>query len=186
MYMWFLFCADPMSCGPRLSPFSCCSLCCRVQGQSFALMRCLPMPSNNICVWHCPKMVFLLCLRSLSFHWLSSSPYCPTSRSTWRCRLRYSITESNCHFCWVCLYNIHWIGKYTSYVSKIIIKYSLCWFMLWAMVTFFLSSCTMPQVFFREIFLTILETSTSSFEHKWMVIQTLTRICAGTIYTCVL
>uniref|UniRef100_A0A8C4NTK4 ADP-ribosylation factor guanine nucleotide-exchange factor 2 (brefeldin A-inhibited) n=1 Tax=Dicentrarchus labrax TaxID=13489 RepID=A0A8C4NTK4_DICLA len=34
------------------------------------------------------------------------------------------------------------------------------------------------EVFFREIFLTILETSTSSFEHKWMVIQTLTRICA--------
>lgn len=42
----------------------------------------------------------------------------------------------------------------------------------------FSSSC--PQVFFREIFLTILETSSSSFEHKWMVIQTLTRICAGT------
>uniref|UniRef100_A0A3B3C0H7 ADP-ribosylation factor guanine nucleotide-exchange factor 2 (brefeldin A-inhibited) n=1 Tax=Oryzias melastigma TaxID=30732 RepID=A0A3B3C0H7_ORYME len=35
------------------------------------------------------------------------------------------------------------------------------------------------EVFFREIFLTILETSTSSFEHKWMVIQTLTRICAA-------
>ncbi|XP_053499094.1 brefeldin A-inhibited guanine nucleotide-exchange protein 2 isoform X2 [Ictalurus furcatus] len=34
------------------------------------------------------------------------------------------------------------------------------------------------EVFFKEIFLTILETSTSSFEHKWMVIQTLTRICA--------
>uniref|UniRef100_A0A3B3ZMZ8 SEC7 domain-containing protein n=1 Tax=Periophthalmus magnuspinnatus TaxID=409849 RepID=A0A3B3ZMZ8_9GOBI len=34
------------------------------------------------------------------------------------------------------------------------------------------------EVFFREIFLTILETSTSTFEHKWMVIQTLTRICA--------
>ncbi|KAM9855174.1 brefeldin A-inhibited guanine nucleotide-exchange protein 2, partial [Aulostomus maculatus] len=34
------------------------------------------------------------------------------------------------------------------------------------------------EVFFREIFLNILETSTSSFEHKWMVIQTLTRICA--------
>ncbi|XP_053572906.1 brefeldin A-inhibited guanine nucleotide-exchange protein 2 [Bombina bombina] len=34
------------------------------------------------------------------------------------------------------------------------------------------------QVFFKEIFLNILETSTSSFEHKWMVIQTLTRICA--------
>lgn len=34
------------------------------------------------------------------------------------------------------------------------------------------------EVFFREIFLTILETTTSSFEHKWMVIQTLTRICA--------
>lgn len=35
------------------------------------------------------------------------------------------------------------------------------------------------QVFFKEIFLYILETSTSSYEHKWMVIQTLTRICAG-------
>uniref|UniRef100_A0A671NMA3 Brefeldin A-inhibited guanine nucleotide-exchange protein 1-like n=1 Tax=Sinocyclocheilus anshuiensis TaxID=1608454 RepID=A0A671NMA3_9TELE len=35
-----------------------------------------------------------------------------------------------------------------------------------------------PQVFFKEIFLYILETSTSSYDHKWMVIQTLTRICA--------
>ncbi|CAJ0935471.1 unnamed protein product [Ranitomeya imitator] len=35
------------------------------------------------------------------------------------------------------------------------------------------------EVFFKEIFLNILETSSSSFEHKWMVIQTLTRICAG-------
>uniref|UniRef100_A0A8C5WI18 ARF guanine nucleotide exchange factor 2 n=1 Tax=Leptobrachium leishanense TaxID=445787 RepID=A0A8C5WI18_9ANUR len=34
------------------------------------------------------------------------------------------------------------------------------------------------EVFFKEIFLNILETPTSSFEHKWMVIQTLTRICA--------
>uniref|UniRef100_A0A8B9J1X8 ADP ribosylation factor guanine nucleotide exchange factor 2 n=1 Tax=Amazona collaria TaxID=241587 RepID=A0A8B9J1X8_9PSIT len=34
------------------------------------------------------------------------------------------------------------------------------------------------EVFFKEIFLNILETSSSSFDHKWMVIQTLTRICA--------
>ncbi|XP_046396224.1 brefeldin A-inhibited guanine nucleotide-exchange protein 1 isoform X2 [Ischnura elegans] len=34
------------------------------------------------------------------------------------------------------------------------------------------------EVFFKEIFLSILETSSSSFEHKWMVIQALTRICA--------
>lgn len=34
------------------------------------------------------------------------------------------------------------------------------------------------EVFFKEIFLYILETGTSSFEHKWMVIQALTRICA--------
>ncbi|XP_053309569.1 brefeldin A-inhibited guanine nucleotide-exchange protein 2-like [Spea bombifrons] len=34
------------------------------------------------------------------------------------------------------------------------------------------------EVFFKEIFLNILETPSSSFEHKWMVIQTLTRICA--------
>lgn len=34
------------------------------------------------------------------------------------------------------------------------------------------------EVFFKEIFMNILETSSSSFEHKWMVIHTLTRICA--------
>ncbi|KAF4523943.1 hypothetical protein B566_EDAN013698 [Ephemera danica] len=34
------------------------------------------------------------------------------------------------------------------------------------------------MVFFKEIFLNILETSSSSFEHKWMVLQALTRICA--------
>uniref|UniRef100_A0A8C0B0I8 ADP ribosylation factor guanine nucleotide exchange factor 1 n=1 Tax=Buteo japonicus TaxID=224669 RepID=A0A8C0B0I8_9AVES len=36
----------------------------------------------------------------------------------------------------------------------------------------------LPIYLFRQIFLYILETSTSSFDHKWMVIQTLTRICA--------
>lgn len=34
------------------------------------------------------------------------------------------------------------------------------------------------EVFFKEIFLNILEANSSSFEHKWMVIQALTRICA--------
>ncbi|XP_072016825.1 brefeldin A-inhibited guanine nucleotide-exchange protein 1-like [Amphiura filiformis] len=34
------------------------------------------------------------------------------------------------------------------------------------------------EVFFNEIFLNILETATSSFEQKWMVVQALTRICA--------
>ncbi|XP_071807234.1 brefeldin A-inhibited guanine nucleotide-exchange protein 1-like isoform X1 [Asterias amurensis] len=34
------------------------------------------------------------------------------------------------------------------------------------------------EVFFKEIFLNILESSTSSFEQKWMVVQALTRICA--------
>lgn len=34
------------------------------------------------------------------------------------------------------------------------------------------------EVFFKEIFLNILETSNSSFEHKWMVIQALTKICS--------
>ena len=38
--------------------------------------------------------------------------------------------------------------------------------------------CFFSQVFFKEIFLYILETPSSSFEHKWMVIQALTRICA--------
>ncbi|KAH0816150.1 hypothetical protein GEV33_006641 [Tenebrio molitor] len=33
------------------------------------------------------------------------------------------------------------------------------------------------EVFFKEIFLNILETTNSSFEQKWMVIQTLTKIC---------
>jgi brefeldin A-inhibited guanine nucleotide-exchange protein len=34
------------------------------------------------------------------------------------------------------------------------------------------------EVFFKEIFLNILETSSSTFEHKFMVIQALVRICA--------
>ena len=34
------------------------------------------------------------------------------------------------------------------------------------------------EVFFKEIFLNILETPSSTFEHKFMVIQALTRICA--------
>jgi brefeldin A-inhibited guanine nucleotide-exchange protein len=34
------------------------------------------------------------------------------------------------------------------------------------------------EVFFREIIIYLLETQTSSFEQKWLVIQTLTRICA--------
>ncbi|KAF7488125.1 Brefeldin A-inhibited guanine nucleotide-exchange protein 1 [Sarcoptes scabiei] len=34
------------------------------------------------------------------------------------------------------------------------------------------------EVFFKEIILNILETITSSFDHKWMVIQALTRVCA--------
>lgn len=34
------------------------------------------------------------------------------------------------------------------------------------------------EVFFKEIFLNILEAPSSSFEHKWMVIQALCRICA--------
>lgn len=36
-------------------------------------------------------------------------------------------------------------------------------------------------MFFKDIFLNILETSTSSFQHKWMVMQTLTRICSGIV-----
>jgi len=35
------------------------------------------------------------------------------------------------------------------------------------------------QVFFREIFLNILETVSSPFEHKWMVMQALTKLCSG-------
>ena len=35
------------------------------------------------------------------------------------------------------------------------------------------------QVFFKEIFLNILESATSSFQHKWLVLQTLARVCNG-------
>uniref|UniRef100_A0A915I2T7 SEC7 domain-containing protein n=1 Tax=Romanomermis culicivorax TaxID=13658 RepID=A0A915I2T7_ROMCU len=34
------------------------------------------------------------------------------------------------------------------------------------------------EVFFREIFLNILETVSSPFEHKWMVMQALTKLCS--------
>lgn len=68
----------------------------------------------------------------------------------------------------------------------VIIRYAVCWCRLLRVpLTFYFLSSSVPQVFFREIFLTILETSTSSFEHKWMVIQTLTRICAGNTHTSV-
>ena len=33
------------------------------------------------------------------------------------------------------------------------------------------------EIFFKEIFLNILETPSSSFQQKWLVIQALTRIC---------
>lgn len=35
------------------------------------------------------------------------------------------------------------------------------------------------EVFFRDIFLNILETPSSSFDHKWMVIQSLNKICSN-------
>ncbi|CAF0723278.1 unnamed protein product [Brachionus calyciflorus] len=35
------------------------------------------------------------------------------------------------------------------------------------------------EVFFREIIIFLLETPTSSFEHKWLVIQALTHVCAN-------
>lgn len=38
--------------------------------------------------------------------------------------------------------------------------------------------CFFIQVFFKDIFLNLLEASNSSFEHKWMVVQVLSRICA--------
>ena len=39
------------------------------------------------------------------------------------------------------------------------------------------------QVFFKEIFLNILESTTSSFQHKWLVLEALTRVCNGNIIT---
>ena len=39
------------------------------------------------------------------------------------------------------------------------------------------------QVFFKEIFLNILESVTSSFKHKWLVLEALARICNGKSYT---
>ena len=43
----------------------------------------------------------------------------------------------------------------------------------------FINYAQCSQVFFKEIFLNILETATSSFQHKWLVLQALTRICGG-------
>ena len=38
---------------------------------------------------------------------------------------------------------------------------------------------SLTQVFFKEIFLNILESATSSFQHKWLVLEALTRVCNG-------
>eukprot|EP01137_Pigoraptor_chileana_P033942 Opistho-2@25725 len=37
---------------------------------------------------------------------------------------------------------------------------------------------TQIEVFFKDIFLNILETASSSFQHKWMVMQALSKVCA--------
>ena len=40
-------------------------------------------------------------------------------------------------------------------------------------------SCLHLQVFFKEIFLSILSSSSSSYQHKWLVLQALIRVCGG-------
>lgn len=37
----------------------------------------------------------------------------------------------------------------------------------------------MVQVFFKEIFLSILGSNSSSYQHKWLVLQALVRVCGG-------
>ena len=46
-------------------------------------------------------------------------------------------------------------------------------------IGWFYSSLSLTQVFFKDIFLNILETSTSSYQHKWLVLQALVRVCGG-------
>ncbi|KAG1705092.1 Brefeldin A-inhibited guanine nucleotide-exchange protein 1 [Nymphon striatum] len=64
-------------------------------------------------------------------------------------------------------------------VSSVPIVFELSLSIFLALLSKFKTHLKMQiEVFFKEIFLNILETSTSSFQHKWMVIQALTRICA--------
>lgn len=161
-------CPSPghMSCVPRWCPCSCCSPSSRVPALSSAPTRCSSTPSSNTYAWPCPRTGSPLCLMSSSSRLPSSSPCCRTSRSTSRCRLRYSVVQPTdiflilFYFFLLCLP----LFSYNTVQSSNISTNDLL---------------SLSQVFFREIFLTILETSSSSFEHKWMVIQTLTRICAG-------
>lgn len=88
-------CPSPghMSCVPRWCPCSCCSPSSRVPALSSAPTRCSSTPSSNTYAWPCLRTGSPLCLMSSSSRLPSSSPCCRTSRSTSRCRLRYSVVQ---------------------------------------------------------------------------------------------
>lgn len=109
-------------------------------------------------------MESVLFLRCLNFRLPSFSLFYPTSNSIWRCKLRYAI-------------DFHW--EQTHFNTCTLFSWLQCSIMMTLPIFFFSILNPIFQVFFKEIFLYILETPSSSFEHKWMVIQALTRICAG-------
>jgi len=81
-------CSGHMNYGRR---YYRCSYCCpffRMRVLCSRQMRCLSMPLNSICVWHCPRMVCLPCRMCSSCHWQSSLHSFPISNSTSKCRSR--------------------------------------------------------------------------------------------------
>lgn len=136
------------------------------------------------------SLLFLMYLSSL----LPSFSRCfPILRPIWRCRLRWEAFEKWCLVVqfseWYCNDKItaaywtnittvfkFWYAWDDSLQEKLLNRKRVFTFNMFQIKSF---TSLILQVFFKEIFLNILETSSSSFEHKWMVIQTLTRICAG-------
>ena len=88
--IWMVFddCLDHMNYDQRCYHYSCCCPFFRMPVLYSRQTRCLSMPLNSICVWHCPRMVYLLYQTCLSCHWQSLLHSFPISSSTSKCRLR--------------------------------------------------------------------------------------------------
>jgi len=92
----------------RCYPCSCCCPFFRMLVLYSRPMKCLSMLLSSICVWRCPRTVYLRCQMFLSCHWQSLLHFFPTSSSTSKCRLRLHHSALFIHICQ------HWISVFFS------------------------------------------------------------------------
>jgi hypothetical protein len=91
----------------------------------------------------------------------------------------------SCHAAWsdVAQFEAHTTKATTAtqhtymYLPECKHVFGTCWFSVLALDCLIGISCI--QVFFKEIFLSILGSGSSSYQHKWLVLQALIRVCGG-------